>query len=108
MGIRPAEIVVATEARARELTQQGFVGISGIGSGYGVAPELKSIGPEASEKTVQEEAVIAHCEHDFSGSNLMDGTACDLNYIAGPQRGQHAFAAYAKPQASSGTQALDG
>lgn len=110
-GIRPiviVPVVLGLETTAHESSQQRFVGIADIGSGYGVAAKQKSSRSRTSQKSMQEETAVAYGEHDFSRLYFIDGTGCDFDYIAGPERRQHAFAAHAEAQTSRGPQTFGG
>jgi hypothetical protein len=43
------------------------------------------------DETMQEEAAIAHCEHDLPSTDVFERAACDLDHVAWPESGQHAL-----------------
>jgi hypothetical protein len=60
---------------------------------------------EAGDEAMQEEAVFTPGEHDLAGPDVFERAACDLNQIARPKRGQHAFAVNSQTHALTQTTA---
>jgi hypothetical protein len=50
---------------------------------------------------MQEEAAFTPGEHDLAGPDVIQRAACDLDHIARPKSGQHAFPANAQTDARS-------
>jgi hypothetical protein len=45
----------------------------------------------ASDEAMYHKAVVTLREHDLTGLDVFERAAFDLNYVAGPKGGQHAF-----------------
>jgi hypothetical protein len=50
---------------------------------------------------MQEKAAVALRQHDLAWPNLVKGATGNLNYLARPKRGQHAFPENAETHARS-------
>jgi hypothetical protein len=40
---------------------------------------------------MEEKTPVAQCQHDLAGPDVFKGAACNLDYMARPESGQHAL-----------------
>jgi hypothetical protein len=55
---------------------------------------------------MQEEAAITQGEHDLATPDVFERAACNLDHIARPKSGQHAFPVNPQTQTTAATQGL--
>jgi hypothetical protein len=55
------------------------------------------------KKTMQKEVAIPKDKNDVTAVDIRKGTSLDLRHVAGPERGQHAFAAHLQTQLTVAT-----
>jgi hypothetical protein len=53
---------------------------------------------------MQKEAPVAPCQHDLAGPYVIEQAACDLDHIARPKSGEHAFPVNLQTQMTTATQ----
>lgn len=72
-----------------------------IGVRHGVAARHKGVGAGTSNETVHVEAAFSRNKDDFTGANAGEGMSNNLNHVAGPKSGEHAFAADSQAQVAA-------
>lgn len=87
---------------AHEPAEQSFSGILRVRTGHGISAQHEAFRLGANE-TVQKQAAVTQCQHDIAVAEFFEGTACDLDEVARPQSGQHAFSMNAETQARTQT-----
>lgn len=55
---------------------------------------------------MEEKSATSDRQHDLARRNIFEGASSDLDYIAGPQGWQHAFAVNTQSQSAASAQAI--
>jgi hypothetical protein len=70
--------------------EQRFIGKLRVGTGHGVAAQQEASWP-AIDEAVEKKSACPQGEHDLARVHVINGAARDLDHIARPKSGQHAF-----------------
>jgi hypothetical protein len=87
---------------ADEPAEQSLGRILRVRTGHGISAEYETVRLGADE-TVQKQATVSQRQHDIAVAEFFEGAACDLDDVARPQSGQHAFSMNAETQARAQT-----
>ena len=78
-----------------QAAQQRFGREPRVRTGHGIAAQQETVRCagviEGADEAMQEEAVFTPGEHDLAGPDVFERATCDLDHIARPKSGQHAF-----------------
>lgn len=87
---------------AHEPAEQSFSRIPRVRTGHGISAQHEAFRLGANQ-TVQKHATVTQRQHDIAVAEFFEGAACDLDDMARPQGGQHAFSMNAETQVRSQT-----
>jgi hypothetical protein len=81
-------------------------GKHGVRTGHGITAHEKTSNIPMGEQTMEEEAVFTEGEYDFTAAHRFGRAGGNLGNVAGPECGQHAFAANLQAQAAGAAQSF--